>query len=127
MLLKKTLRANAGFSFLSGLLLVSVPSQTATLLGDLPTWLLIVVGSALILFALDVYWISRQLPKAFKRAQIIFWADVAWVLLTPLVIFLFFESLSNLTKIILIDVAVIVAAFAFAEWKGLQQLSQRFA
>lgn len=122
MLLKNTLQANACFSLICGVTLLLLPSTIAGLLGQVPVWLLIVLGVGLTAFAVDVYWISRQLPRARVRAQIIFLADVAWVVLTPLVLWLFAAELSKTGVMLLIEIAVIVGLFALVEWKGLQQL-----
>jgi hypothetical protein len=122
MLLKNTLQANACFSMICGLLMLVFPSVLAGFLGSVQPWILMAVGLGLLIFAADVYWISRQLPQATARAKIIFWADVAWVVLTPLVLWLFAASFSVTGIMVVIEIAAIVAVFAVLEWKGLQGL-----
>jgi hypothetical protein len=127
MLLKKTLQANACFSMIFGLLLVAFPSFMAGLFGAIPAGIFMAIGLALLIFAADVFWISRQLPQAIARAQIIFWADIGWVALTPLVLWLFAASFSITGITIALEIAAIVAVFALLEWKGLQGLQQHRA
>ena len=123
MLLKKTLVANALFCFTCGVLLLLLTGPIANWLGNPPLWTLFTLGLSLIVFAADVVWISRGLPESLFRARIIFWADTAWVVLTPFLILIFRSVVPYVGIFLLIDIAVVVALFAWLEWKGLQQLT----
>ncbi len=125
MLLKNTLLANVSFSLVCGITLLVLPGKISALMGSFPSWLLMVIGGCLVVFAADVYWISRHLPHAKARAQVIFLADIAWVLITPIILALFYSSFSQLGIIVFIDITLVVAVLAFFEWKGLQELTHR--
>lgn len=123
--LKSTLMANALFSTLCGIGLLVAPVYIAQLLGHVPIWLCLTLGIGLLIFALDVIWITNQLPHSVHRAKIIFFADVAWVLITPILLTVFNNYLSEIGRIILVDIAVVVALLAWLEWAGLRKLKQQ--
>ena len=127
MLLQKVLWTNAVFSLLCGLLLLIFPKVISVWLGTVPPWLLILLALGLLVFALDVFWIAGKLPQAKVRAQIIFWADIGWVAMTPVALWFFASYFTTVGMFIVLDIALIVAVFALLEWKGLQQLTLRFA
>lgn len=121
MMLQRTLQANACFSLFCGLVLALFSSNLAELLGTIPGWLLVALGIGLIAFAADVYWISRRLDKARSRALAIFWADVGWLVLTPIVLVSLSNYFSTLGIWLMIEIAVIVAIFALLEWVGIKR------
>ena len=118
MLLQRTLLANASFCLLCGLGLVFFTNAITTFAISLPTWLLLGVGLGLIAFAVDVYWLSQHLDRAKNRVFAVFWGDVAWVVMTPIVLILFATHFSALGQWLMIEIAVIVAIFAWLEWRG---------
>ncbi len=125
MFLSNVLKANALFSAICGFLCLSLSGPIAAMLGEVSPMLLIVLGIGLLIFAADVVWISRQLPEGKARAKVIFWADVSWVVLTPVFIVIFMDRLSTMGLMVLGDIALIVAVFAWLEWRGLKKLDSQ--
>lgn len=117
--LKTTLYANASFCTLSALVILIIPGWIGTNIIELPTWILIVLGIGLVLFAIDVFFTARSANPTRAKVLYIFSADVAWVILTPVVMLLLADRISQLGNFVLLDIAIIVAIFAALEFRGL--------
>ena len=109
------------------MLLLLLPQMVNDYLVALPFWASVAVGIALLAFAADTYVIGKRIPKSVGRADIIFAADVAWVLLTTPIIWLFVDEFTRAGLLAMIDINVIVAMFALVEWLGIKQLRHRSA
>lgn len=120
--LKTTLLVNSGFSGLCGVICVVFATSVASWLGTVPALVSQILGVALIIFALDLVWVAKRLPNSWRLARLVFFADVAWVAMTPVVIGLFLPYLSTLGILLLIDAALIVGVFAWWEYLGLKSM-----
>ena len=99
-----------------------LPSLLAQYIIDLPVVVFIVLGAGLLLIAVGVC-LTARIPSPSRTSVLtIFSADLAWVILTPIVMLLLSDRITQLGNIILLDIAVIVAAFAAFEWIGMGRL-----
>ena len=119
--LPATLCSNALFSGIGGVALLIAPEAIAALMGGFPALICRLAGAGLGVFACDVAWVACRLPGSMRFVKWIFAADAAWVLATPIVMLGFADQLSLWGHLLLIDVGLVVALFAFLEWRGLQQ------
>lgn len=122
-----TLMTNVLVSALSGTLLLAIPNLLSDVMGSVPAWLLQGVGFGLLLFAAGVYGVRRALPDARRGVAWVLVLDIAWVLATPVVMVVFASQLSLWGHILLVDAALIVAAFALLEWRWLKAASMEAA
>lgn len=120
-LIRRTLKINAAFSALGGLLMLDFAEAITRSMGSFPVLITQVVGAALVLFALDVLWVATRKTLSATFVKLIYAADVAWVLATPVVMMVFQNQLSLWGHLLLVDVAIAVLAFAWFEGKGLRQ------
>ena len=97
-----------------------MPAAVAGLLGTVPSWLVLSVGVVLAVFAIDVYLISTRDSWLKKFLPAVFWADVSWIVATPIVLILFSEYLSLTGEIILIAVELMVMLYAVLEWRAMR-------
>jgi FtsH-binding integral membrane protein len=116
------LYANAIFCSLSALAILLTPGFIARTLIDLPSWAFIVLGIGLLLFALDVFVTARQENPSRAKLLYIFFADVTWVVLTPVVMIVLADQITGWGYAVLTDIALIVGAFAALEWIGMNKL-----
>ncbi len=119
-LLRSALVANAGFSALSGAVLVVASVPLAEVL-EVPAWLLIVIGAGLIPFALGVLRTARTPEPSDVRAIIA--ADVGWVVVAIGVVILAGSAMATTAVVALCVVTVIVADFALLQYVGLRRAS----
>jgi hypothetical protein len=118
-LLTRTLAANAGFSALSGLILIGGASPLSRWLG-IPTWLSVAVGVGLLPFAVAVIRVARD-PKP-QAARMVVVADIAWVVGAAVVLIGFPRSMSTAGLWSLGLVSVAVADFAVFQTIGLRRM-----
>jgi hypothetical protein len=129
-LLRRTLWGNAGFSVISGAVLVAFAGPFAALATEAPLAvagldLAIVfelLGVGVVAFGVLAGWAAsrRALPRSW--AQAIFAADIAWVAGSALVLLLPASwSTAGIAGIVV--VALIVADIAVLEYLGLRRLS----
>lgn len=109
------LSLNAITSALAGVLMLLLPGWVAELFGQVPAWVCQWVGAGLLLFALGVGYIARQLPHNWSAARGILALDVAWLLATPVVMVVFSNHLSSLGHLLLLLVAAMVLWYAWWE------------
>jgi len=129
-LLRLTLRGNAIFSGLSGVALALFASSFATLLtpaqevvAGLPvSTLLRVLGLGLVLFGIAVGIAASQPVLSAALGQAFFWADVAWVLGTCVLLLLAAPVFTVTGLVLVIVVGLVVADFAAFEYWGLRRL-----
>ena len=129
-LLRRTLWANAVFSVISGAVLVAFAGPFAALATEAPLALagldlsivFELLGVGVVAFGVIAGWAASRetLPRAW--AQVIFVADVAWVVGSALVLLLP-ASWSVIGIAGIVVVALIVADIAVLEYLGLRRLS----
>ena len=86
--LKTVLYANAIFCSVSAGVILVAPGLLAQHVINLPVIVFMILGIGLMVFALDVFMTARKPAVTTGRALYIFCADVAWVVLTPVVMLL---------------------------------------
>lgn len=121
MSLKNALLFNAACSALLGAALLLAPDVLATLMGELSSLLLKILGVALLFFAAAAAFVATREPVSPGLARMITVADLAWVLATPVVMLLGSSWLSFWGQVLLLDVALLVAFCALCQWRGLQR------
>lgn len=119
-LLKATLFVNAGSSGVTGLALAVGAVPVADWLG-IPTWVAVVVGIGLLVFAVDVAVTARN-PRPGAVRQVII-ADVAWVIGALIVIFGFPGSMTTEGLWALGLISLVVAGFAVLQTVGLRRVA----
>ncbi len=123
-LLTTILRANARFSFVSGLLMTLCPGAWAALLGPaVPAAPVRWVGLAVLGFAIWAGFVSRTWPRAERHGHEIIWGDVAWVIASVALLVLWHEYLSITGLVLVLGAAAIAAGFAWMEHTAVRALT----
>lgn len=117
------LYANALFCLASAMLILLLPGILAEYVINLPGMVFRVLGMVLVLFAIDVFLTARKAAPSRGKILYLFSADLAWVLLTPVVMAVWQNRITGLGNWILVDIALIVAAFAALEWQSLKRMA----
>jgi len=120
--LRQVLLANAGFSALSGLLLLVDAAPLATFSG-LPALALRLTGVSLLLFAAEVAWLATRAQPDRRAVALIFGLDCAWVIASVIVLLAGLLPLTLGGKWAVGIIADVVAVFALLEFWGLRRLS----
>ncbi|GGX52378.1 hypothetical protein [Saccharospirillum salsuginis] len=120
--LSATLLTNIVTSAIAGIVLISAPGVIGQFMGGVAPWLLRLVGAGLVLFALGVYGVRRNLPAANTGVAWVLALDLAWIAATPVVMVVYAQALSLWGHLLLADVALLVSVFAGLEWYWLKRL-----
>ena len=120
--LKSALLFNAACSCLLGIALLLFPSAIAGLMGDFSPLILTALGAGLLIFAADVGWVATREPISPALVRLITFADLAWVLATPVAMLVAAPWLSLWGQLLLLDVGLLVAFCGFCQWRGIQRL-----
>ena len=118
--LSTVLYANTAFSTLFGMLMLVFSGWIATRVLDFPSIVYLLMGAGLLGFAAAVFCVAQTAPVNIVMARWVLWADISWVLATPVAIILLAERLTSLGSLLLIDIAMIVAALAVFEWLAIK-------
>jgi hypothetical protein len=121
-LLRRTLRANAIFSTISGMVCIGGSGPLAAFLGLGSQVPMIVLGAGLLLFAVGVFMAAAQVPLDRRKARIIILMDAAWVIGSILVVVDDPFALTVAGKWAVLGVADIVGVFAALQYIGLRRL-----
>ncbi len=117
-ILTRTLAANAGFSAVTGVILIVGAAPLSSWLG-IPTWLTIAVGLGLLPFAFTVARVARN-PRRNTVRQVIL-ADIAWVIGAAVIIIGFPQSMSTAGVWTLGLVTAAIGFFAAFQALGLRR------
>ena len=126
--LKRALYANAIFSGISGLDFIIFNNQITNFLGWSTNWLIPVIGAGLILFAIFTVMVARADTPNPALVQTIIASDVAWIILSCVVIFLPATNLLALTtpgKWAVAILADIILVFAILQFIGLRRINKQ--
>lgn len=121
-LLRDALVANAMFSAVTGSLLLMAGGGVAEFLGVEASWIVRLIGAALLPFAAAVAIASQPQNLAATSAFSISAADFAWVVASVVLLALWPDLLSPAGRVALAVVAAIVAAFGVAQVAGARRL-----
>ena len=113
--LKKVLLTNAGFSALSGLVLILGASALSGLFGEAHPWIFRGIGIGLLLFAGDMLANCCKLPVSRAKALYFSYSDFVWVLGS--IALLVATPLSTVAVAIVAGVALIVLVFGVAQFR----------
>jgi len=121
-LLLNTLRANAVFSFLCGTDAILFNQFFMDLFGISASYVFPVLGVGLLIFCAVVFYEAYRKPIKPSAVKAIIGQDVAWVVGSALIILTNVFSLSTTGLWLIAAVAVVVAAFAYFQYRGMKQL-----
>ena len=113
--LRTVLYANTAFSTISGMVILVFSGWIAERVLDFPSIVYLLMGAGLFGFAAAVFYVAQTVPATMVMARWVLWADISWVLVTPVAILLLADRLTSLGSLLLIDIALIVAALAVFE------------
>ncbi|MGN7772242.1 hypothetical protein [Rhizobiales bacterium] len=121
--LKDGMMTNAVLTGVTGLGL-AVFSELATqyLMPGAPSWLVLGLGIALLLFAADVGMIAQWKTRSRPLVGFVFIADLLWVICVPAILVLMPSAFTSLGVVATVAVTAVVAVFALIEWNGLKHL-----
>lgn len=118
--LRRALVTNSQFSCLGGVAALVFGDQLAEMM-DVNAWLVRIVGACLLVFALDVWFVSRRgVQQLVPLAKLISASDAAWVLGTIVVIVS--GLVSGVGMVLLGVVGLAVADFAIVQWWSASKL-----
>lgn len=121
-LLRITLRINAIFSGLSGLLCLLAFGYLASLLGIGSKFPIIIIGLALLAFAIDLLQNSLQRKIDVKRATIAVAMDFAWVIGSAVVLWILSIPFTEAGRWLIFIIADLVFVFALLQFFGLHKI-----
>ena len=123
-LLRASLRGNAVFSAVSGIVLIAGAAPLGTLLGVGAPAVLTTVGVILVVYAGGLWWNARRPEVNRAEARIAVALDVAWVVLSAALLIFAPSLLTPAGRWIVAAVAVCVAGFAILQSFGLRALDR---
>lgn len=118
-LLSRTLKLNALFSLVSGVLLIALHQYWQQLFGI--SFPFHATGAGILLFAWYVFKTARQTPIAIKAARYVIIMDLSWVLMS-IVVLLTSKSISVAGNWLIGLTAILVADFAMFQYLGIKNL-----
>ena len=121
--LKIALKANALFSFLSGLTLLVFHQWLAEIMNIVNANTLLLIGLGLLFFAGTVFWTATRTEVNPKQIWAIIWQDWIWVAGSALLILSGAFGISTTGYIIIGVVALIVGDFAVLQQRFLRMNS----
>ena len=124
-LLRNALRANALFSTVCALGILTFTSELSVLFASFPAIALQSLAVGLVGFSIFLIAISRQKTVNIGMVKAITYMDWAWVAGSALLIAYAFDSLSLAAIDLIAGVALAVGACAYYQGKGLRQLQQQ--
>lgn len=114
-MLKRYLTANAAFSAVSGLVLITAGDWLGRHI-PAPGWVWPALGAGLLLFAVQLVAMTRNPALASRLAPQVVLMDAAWVVLTTIVLVWRWPTLTAFGAGLIIDVNIVVAALAWLQW-----------
>ena len=123
-LLSASLRGNAAFSAVSGIVLIAAAAPLAALMGIAAPAVLPPVGVILVIFAGGLWWSARRPVVKRTEAKIAVFLDLAWVALSAGLLAAVPWLLTPAGRWIVAAVAVCVAGFAILQALGLRALDR---
>jgi hypothetical protein len=124
-LLRNAMRANGVFSAVSGAAALLFSSTLADTTGIQPPLVFTVLGVILILYAIDLFWVTSrpQLDIRFGWAAVVL--DLAWVLGSLVLLLTDLLPLTTAGKWIIAILADIVLVFAIVQFIGIRRLARK--
>ena len=120
MLLRRVLQANAVFSTISGIALVAFAGRFAAFMGVGRSWILLVIGAVLLVFAVTL--LVNSLRENINENEVVqaIISDGVWVAASTVIAFMGIVSPAGIWMVAL--VACLVLSFAILQAAGLRKL-----
>lgn len=122
-LLRNALYGNSIFSFVSGVMFILFSKPIAGFLGLSASWIILVLGSGLILYGIEIFLAARSEPVNRSIARFAVYADLAWVLGSAVLIFANLVPFTDAGKWAIAIIADIVLVFAVLQYVGLRRIA----
>lgn len=122
-LLRRALQGNSLFSAMSGLTLLIGANAVSVFTGIESAAILTGLGVVLLLFAADLFWMTRETAVNPTFARLIIALDILWVVGSVLILFTNWVPLTNAGWWSVAIVADIVAVFAILQYIGLRRVT----
>lgn len=121
-MLQKILYANASFSLLSSIFILT---QTSYLQNHIPlvTWMWMVIGVGLLLFSIALFYLAHNEIYGKKYALLVIFADIFWIVITAVAYCIFTENVTVTGGVIISVIDTLIALFALLQYKGYRNLS----
>lgn len=117
--LRASLRANAGFSILSGFAFAAASGAIAAFLGDVQPAVVLATGVQLLAFAAALLWLASRPTISLPLAWLVIGADLLWVVGTAVAVAVgVFTSEGNAAAI---GIANVVMLFAVLQTVGVRR------
>lgn len=120
-MLRHALAANAAFSTLSGIMLITAGGWLDRHI-PAPAWLWPLLGIGLLAFATVLIVMSRNASLAGRLTPQVVAADVGWIVLTTIALVWRWPALSTVGAFLIVDVNLVVAVLAWLQWRGWRRL-----
>lgn len=120
-LLRRTLRANALFSAVSGLAIAVGSYAIGPRIGVEPSWIVLIVGLGLLPFAFDLFVNANRTEVNLVKVKTAIAGDIAWVVGSIVVVVIDPNGLTVAGIVTVAIAAAVVADFALLQWMGLKR------
>ena len=117
--IRRPLLANATFSALSGLIMITCCSSLGSLLGEIQSMDLLLLGIGLVAFASYLLFIAYRKPLEKRQVIAIIIMDLLWVIGSVLLLWLRPIALTETGQQLIILIAAIVACFALWQYRAI--------
>jgi len=120
--LRRTLLADAALSALCAIPCLLDAKPLAAWLGISESFVLVIIGVGLLLFAADVAWIATRPQLDRRAATLILGLNIAWVVVSAILLLTDWVAFSSAGKWAIAGIADGVAVLAILEYCGLRQI-----
>ena len=117
--IRRPLLANATFSALSGLIMITCCSSLGSLLGKIQSMDLLLLGIGLVAFASYLLFIAYRTPLEKRQVIAIIIMDLLWVIGSVFLLWLRPIVLTETGQLLIILIAAIVACFALWQYRAI--------
>lgn len=117
--IRRPLLANATFSALSGLIMIACCSSLGSLLGEIRSMDLLLLGIGLLFFASYLLFVAYRTPLVKRQIIAIIIMDLLWVIGSVLLLWLRPIALTETGQQLIILIAAIVACFALWQYRAI--------
>ena len=119
-MLKYALTANAAFSSMSAITMFTIPSWLSTQI-PLSTTEWLPIGLILALFAIQLIIMTKHSLLAEKLTMPVVIGDILWVIITTVIMVIYFAQFSAVGIGLVILVNLAVGTFAYFQYEGYRQ------
>jgi|GEM_PF-1634442 len=119
-MLNKALLANAVFSSTSGITIVLFRQWFGSQFSA-PEWLMLAIGVGLLLFTVQLLAMTKVKVLAEKLTLSVVFSDVAWVLITCVLLFLLNDKMTNVGAVMILVVNLVVSLLAWTQYTAFKK------